>query len=245
MKRALITGSSRGIGKAVALELAARGYAVAVHYAGNEAAARETAAAAGELGSPLVTVHRADLSQATAAGELVAAASQALGGLDVLVNNAGVTRDGLLIRMKDADWDEVIATNLSAVFRLTREAIKLMMKARWGRVINVSSIAGLMGNAGQANYAAAKAGLVGFTKSVAKEYAARGITVNAVAPGFIESDMTAALPDKVRQEYLKAIPAGRFGRPEEVAKLVAFLASDEAAYINGQTIVIDGGLYPH
>jgi len=245
MKRALVTGSSRGIGKAIALELAARGYAVAIHYAGSEAAAQETAAAARELGSPLVSVHQADLSQPAAAAALIGEARKALDGLDVLVNNAGITRDGLLIRMKDADWDEVIATNLSAVFRLTREAIKLMMKARWGRVINVSSIAGLMGNAGQSNYAAAKAGLVGFTKSVAKEYAGRGITVNAVAPGFIESDMTDKLPEKVRAEYLAAIPAGRFGKPEEVAKLVAFLASDEAAYINGQTIVIDGGLYPH
>jgi len=245
MKRALVTGSSRGIGKAIALELAGRGYAVAVHYSGNEAAAQETAAAARELGSPLVSVHQADLSQPDAAAGLIGEAKEALEGLNVLVNNAGITRDGLLIRMKDADWDEVIATNLSAVFRLTREAVKLMMKTRWGRVINVSSIAGLMGNAGQANYAAAKAGLVGFTKSVAKEYAGRGITVNAVAPGFIESDMTDKLPEKVRAEYLAAIPAGRFGKPEEVAKLVAFLASDEAAYINGQTIVIDGGLYPH
>ena len=245
MKRALVTGSSRGIGKAIALELAARGYAVAIHYAGNEASAQKTAAAAREAGSPLVSVHQADLSQPAAAAALIGEAKEALDGLDVLVNNAGITRDGLLIRMKDADWDEVIVTNLSAAFRLTREAVKLMMKARWGRVINVSSIAGLMGNAGQANYAAAKAGLVGFTKSVAKEYAGRGITVNAVAPGFIESDMTDKLPEKVRAEYLAAIPAGRFGKPEEVAKLVAFLASDEAAYINGQTIVIDGGLYPH
>ncbi len=245
MKRALVTGSSRGIGRAVALELAARGYAVAIHYAGNEAAAQEAAAAAREAGSPLVSVHRADLSQPDAAAALIGEAKESLDGLDVLVNNAGITRDGLLIRMKDADWDEVIATNLSAVFRLTREAIKLMMKTRWGRIVNVSSIAGLMGNAGQANYAAAKAGLVGFTKSVAKEYAGRGITVNAVAPGFIESDMTDKLPEKVRAEYLAAIPAGRFGKPEEVAKLVAFLASVEAAYINGQTIVIDGGLYPH
>jgi 3-oxoacyl-[acyl-carrier protein] reductase len=245
MKKVLVTGSSRGIGRAVLLEFARRGHAVAVHYGGNEAAAQETAAAARELGAAQVAVFGADLSEQAAAAQLVADVKEALGGLDVLVNNAGITRDGLLIRMKDDDWDAVIATNLSAAFRLTREAVKLMMKARWGRVINVSSIAGLMGNAGQANYAAAKAGLVGFTKSVAKEYAARGVTVNAVAPGFIESDMTAALPEKVRNEYLAAIPAGRFGKPEEVAKLVSFLASEEAAYINGQTIVIDGGLYPH
>ncbi|WP_457637926.1 3-oxoacyl-[acyl-carrier-protein] reductase [Oceanithermus sp.] len=245
MKSALVTGSSRGIGRAIALELAERGYALAVHYAGNQEAAQQTAVAAEEAGAAKVVVLQADLSQPQAASELVGRAREALDGLDVLVNNAGITRDGLLIRMKDEDWETVLATNLSAVFRLTREAIKLMMKARWGRVVNVSSIAGLMGNAGQANYAAAKAGLVGFTKSVAKEYAGRNITVNAVAPGFIESDMTNELPEKVRAEYLAAIPAGRFGKPEEVAKLVAFLVSDDAAYINGQTIVIDGGLYPH
>ncbi len=245
MKRVLVTGSSRGIGKAIALEFARKGFAVAIHYGGNEEAARETAAEAGRLGAATTVTLGADLAEPTAPARLLKEAAQRLGGLDILVNNAGITRDGLLIRMKDADWDAVIATNLSAVFGLTREAVKLMMKSRWGRVVNVSSIAGLMGNPGQANYAAAKAGLLGFTKSVAKEYAARGVTVNAVAPGFIESDMTAKLPEKVRQEYLKAIPAARFGRAAEVAKLVAFLASDDASYINGQTIVIDGGLYAH
>jgi len=245
VKHALVTGSSRGIGRAIALELARRGYALAVHYARGEAAAREVAAEAERLGAAKVVVLGADLSERAAAAELVARTASELGGLDVLVNNAGITRDGLLIRMKDDDWDAVIETNLSAVFRLTREAVKRMMKARWGRIVNVASVVGLMGNPGQANYVAAKAGLIGFTKTIAKEYGGRGITANAVAPGFIESDMTAALPEKVQQEYLSAIPAGRFGKPEEVAELVAFLASDAAAYINGQTIAIDGGLYPH
>lgn len=245
MRKALVTGSSRGIGKAIALELARRGYALAVHYAGNLAAAEATAAEARELGAGQVVVLGADLGSPQAAQKLVVDASTALGGLEVLVNNAGITRDTLLIRMKDEDWDAVIQTNLSAIFHTTREAIKLMMRSRWGRVINISSVVGILGNAGQANYVAAKAGLIGFTRSVAKEYATRGITVNAIAPGFIESDMTARLPEDVVAEYLKQIPAGRLGRPEEVAKAVAFLASEDAAYINGQTLCVDGGMTPH
>ncbi len=245
MRKALVTGSSRGIGKAIALELARRGYALAVHYAGNQAAAEATAAEAKNLGAPQVVVLGADLSSPQAAQKLVAEAHAALGGLEVLVNNAGITRDTLLIRMKDEDWDAVIATNLSAIFHTTREAIKLMMRAKWGRVINITSVVGILGNPGQANYVAAKAGLIGFTKAVAKEYATRGITVNAVAPGFIESDMTAKLPEAVVAEYLRQIPAGRLGRPEEVAKVVAFLASEDAAYITGQTLCVDGGLTPH
>ncbi len=245
MKQALITGSSRGIGRSIALELARRGYDLAVHYARNREAALAVAGEAEKLGAGKVAVIEADLSKREAATELVENAARELGDLSVLINNAGITRDGLLIRMKDNDWDAVIETNLSAVFRLTRAAVKRMMKARRGRIVNVASVVGLMGNPGQANYVAAKAGLIGFTKTIAKEYGGRGITANAVAPGFIESDMTAALPVKVQQEYLSAIPAGRFGKPEEVAQLVAFLASDAAAYINGQTIAIDGGLYPH
>jgi 3-oxoacyl-[acyl-carrier protein] reductase len=245
MRKALVTGSSRGIGRAIVLELARRGYALAVHYAGNQAAAEATAAEALVQGASQVVVLGADLSNPQAAQKLVADANAALGGLEVLVNNAGITRDTLLIRMKDDDWDAVIATNLSAIFHTTREAIKLMMRARWGRVINISSVVGILGNPGQANYVAAKAGLIGFTKAVAKEYATRGITVNAVAPGFIESDMTARLPENVVAEYLKQIPVGRLGQPEEVAKAVAFLASDDAAYINGQTLCVDGGMTPH
>jgi 3-oxoacyl-[acyl-carrier protein] reductase len=245
MRKALVTGSSRGIGKAIALELARQGYALAVHYAGNQAAAEATAAEARELGAGQVVILGADLSSPQAAQKLVADATAALGGLEVLVNNAGITRDTLLIRMKDEDWDAVIQTNLSAIFHTTREAIKLMMRSRWGRVINISSVVGILGNPGQSNYVAAKAGLIGFTRSVAREYATRGITVNAIAPGFIESDMTAKLPENVVAEYLKQIPAGRLGRPEEVAKAVAFLASDDAAYINGQTLCVDGGMTPH
>jgi len=245
MRKALVTGSSRGIGRAIALELARRGYALVVHYAGNQAAAEATAAEAQALGASQVVILGADLSSPQAAQKLVADANAALGGLEVLVNNAGIARDTLLIRMKDEDWDTVIATNLSAIFHTTREAIKIMMRAKWGRVINISSVVGILGNPGQANYVAAKAGLIGFTRSVAREYATRGITVNAVAPGFIESDMTAKLPEQVVAEYLKQIPAGRLGKPEEVAKAVAFLASDDAAYINGQTLCVDGGMTPH
>ncbi len=244
MKQALVTGASRGIGRAILLELAAQGYAVLVHYGKNRELAEAVAEEARALGAPRVAVFGADLTDPAAAPALVEAAETELGGLSVLVNNAGVTRDNLLLRMKDADWDAVIATDLTAVFRLTREAIKRMVRRRYGRIINIASVSGILGTPGQANYAAAKAGLIGFTRSVAKEYAKRGITVNAVAPGFIETDMTAALPEAVQREYLAQIPAGRFGRPEEVAKLVAFLAGEDAGYINGQTICVDGGLTP-
>ncbi|MER3479788.1 MAG: 3-oxoacyl-[acyl-carrier-protein] reductase [Meiothermus sp.] len=245
MRRALVTGSSRGIGKAIALELARRGHALAIHYGSNKQAAEAVAAQARELGAPQAVVLGADLSDLRAASQLVVEANAALGGLEILVNNAGITRDTLLIRMKDEDWDAVIQTNLSAIFHTTREAVKIMMRARWGRIVNIASVVGLLGNPGQANYVAAKAGLIGFTKVVAKEYASRGITVNAVAPGFIESDMTAKLPENLRQEYLKQIPVGRFGKPEEVAGAVAFLVSEDAAYINGQTLCVDGGMTPH
>lgn len=245
MRKALVTGSSRGIGKAIVLELARKGHAVAVHYGANRQAAEAVAEEARLLGAAEVALLGADLSSPEAAAKLIAEANAALGGLEVLVNNAGITRDGLLIRMKDEDWDAVIDTNLTGVFHTTREAVKLMMKARWGRIVNITSVVGILGNAGQANYVAAKAALIGFTKSVAKEYATRGITVNAVAPGFIESDMTSKLPETVQAEYLKQIPVGRFGKPEEIAKAVAFLASDDAAYINGQTLCVDGGLTPH
>jgi len=241
----LVTGSSRGIGRAILLEFARAGHRVAVHYGKNREAAEAVAEEARELGAAKVAVLGADLADLAAAKALFAEAEAALGGVDVLVNNAGITRDNLLVRLKDEDWLDVLQTNLNAAFVLTREAIKKMMRRKWGRVVNIASVSGLLGPAGQANYAAAKAGLIGLTKTAAKEYAARGITVNAVAPGFIETDMTAALPEAVQEAYLKEIPAGRFGKPEEVAKLVAFLASDDAAYINGQTICIDGGLTPH
>ncbi|GEM86810.1 3-oxoacyl-[acyl-carrier-protein] reductase [Meiothermus granaticius] len=245
MRKALVTGSSRGIGRAIVLELARQGNAVVVHYGSNRSAAEAVAEEARALGAAEVVLLGADVSKPTEAARLVVEAGAALGGLEVLVNNAGITRDTLLIRMKDEDWDTVIQTNLTGVFHTTREAVKLMMKARWGRIINITSVVGLLGNPGQANYVAAKAALIGFTRSVAKEYATRGITVNAVAPGFIESDMTSKLPEAVQAEYLKQIPTGRFGKPEEVAQAVAFLASEGAAYINGQTLCVDGGLTPH
>ncbi len=184
----------------------------------------------------------ADVRERTAVEERVATLKDTFGSLDILVNNAGITRDALLLRMKDADWDEVIATNLTGVFNCTRAALKVMVKQKWGRVINISSVVGVTGNAGQANYGAAKAGVIGFTKSVAREVASRGITVNAVAPGFIETAMTSRLAPEVREEYLRRIPLGRFGKPEEVAGVVVFLASEAAGYITGQVIHVDGGM---
>jgi 3-oxoacyl-[acyl-carrier protein] reductase len=245
MRKALITGASRGIGRAIALRLAEDGFALAIHYGHNREKALEVAEEAKRRGSPLVAVLEVNLLEAQAATALVHQAAEALGGLDTLVNNAGITRDTLLVRMKDEDWEAVLEANLSAAFRTTREAVKLMMKARFGRIVNITSVVGLLGNPGQANYVASKAGLIGFTRAVAKEYAGRGITVNAVAPGFIETEMTERLPEEVKKAYLAQIPAGRFGRPEEVAEAVAFLVSERAAYINGQTLCVDGGLTPH
>ncbi|GHG02512.1 beta-ketoacyl-ACP reductase [Deinococcus piscis] len=243
-KVALVTGSSRGLGRAMALKLAQDGFTVAVHYGRGqeqaEAVADEIRSAGGQA-----QVFGADLSDPAQAAELVETVIKELGGLDVLVNNAGITRDGLAIRMKDEDWHAVIQTNLSSAFSASRAAIKHMMRARAGRIINISSVVALSGNPGQANYVASKAGLIGLTKALAKEYGGRGITVNAVAPGFIESDMTADLGADLRAEYEKNIPLGRMGQPEEVAALVAFLASDAAGYVSGQTIGVDGGMNPH
>ena len=238
---ALVTGSSRGLGRAAALRLARDGHARAVHSARGEAAAAEVVAAIVDAGGR-AKAFGADVADPDACADLVQRVTATFGRLDVLVNNAGVTRDTLALRMKREDWDAVIATDLSSAFHLSKAALRGMLRAGWGRIVNVSSVVALMGNVGQANYVAAKAGLIGLTKALAREYAGKGVTVNAVAPGFIESDMTAALADELRDAYLAQIPARRFGRPEEVAAAIAYLASDDAAYVNGQTLTIDGGM---
>ncbi len=239
-KVAIVTGGSRGIGRAIVLELAARGANVVFSYAGNAAAAEETRAAAAGLGVE-VRALQGDVASAESAAELVAAAKE-LGGVDILVNNAGITRDKLCARMGEEDFDAVIATNLKGAFLMTKAALRPMMRARAGAIVNMASVVGIMGNAGQANYAASKAGLIGFTKSIARETARAGIRVNAVAPGFIATDMTAAMTDAAREAAQAQIPAGHLGAPEDVAHAVAFLASDDAAYITGQVIAVDGGM---
>lgn len=240
-KVAIITGASRGIGRAVALELAKNGAKVVVNFAGNRAAAEQVAAAIKENGGEAI-LHQADVADAATVDALFKAATEAFGRVDILVNNAGITRDNLLLRMKEEEWDAVLNTNLKGVFNCTKVAAKIMMKQRSGKIINMTSVIGLMGNAGQANYAAAKAGVIGFTKATAKELASRNITVNAIAPGFITTDMTAVLTDDVKAEMAKQIPLGRLGTPEDIAAAVLFLASDAASYITGQTLTVDGGM---
>lgn len=240
-KVALVTGASRGIGRAIALALAAQGADVAVNYAGSEAAAKEVAAEIEAMGRKAFVI-QADIASTEASTAMVDAVVKEFGRIDVLVNNAGITRDGLLMRMKEEDWDAVITTNLKGVFNCTKAAIKYMMKQRSGNIVNISSIVGVMGNAGQANYCAAKAGVIGFTKATAKEVAARGIRVNAIAPGFIKTDMTSVLPEKVVEAMLAGIPLNRLGETEDIAKAVLFLASSDANYITGQTLHVDGGM---
>lgn len=240
-KCALVTGGGRGIGRAIALELAAAGADVLINYAGSAAAAEQTAAACREYGVNAWTA-AADVSQSGQVDQLFAQAAELMGRLDILVNNAGITRDGLMLRLSDEDFDRVIATNLKGAFMCARRAARLMLKQRAGRIISLSSVVALRGNAGQTNYAAAKAGLIGMTKSLARELAARGITVNAVAPGFIETAMTDSLPEQAKARMLAGIPLGRAGQPAEVAGAVRFLASDAAAYITGQVLCIDGGM---
>ena len=240
-KVALVTGASRGIGRAIALKLAAEGAKVAINYAGNTAKAEEVKAEIEKNGGQAILV-QADVADSAAVEAMVNVTVEAFGQIDILVNNAGITRDGLLMRMKDEDFDAVINTNLKGVFYCTKLVSKLMMKKRSGRIINMASVVGLMGNAGQTNYAAAKAGVIGFSKSAAKELAARGITVNMVAPGFIDTDMTAAMTDKAKEMTLTGIPLNRMGTPEDVANAVAFLVSDNASYITGQVINVDGGM---
>ena len=240
-KVALITGASRGIGRATALELAKAGAKIVINYAGNAAAAQEVLKAIQDLGGQAIAV-QANIAVAAEVDELIEKTVAAFGSIDILVNNAGITRDTLLMRMKEADWDAVLDTNLKGVFLCTKAVAKLMMKQRSGKIINMTSVVGLTGNAGQANYAAAKAGVVGFTKSMAKELGSRGITVNAVAPGFIATDMTEVLPDSVKEQMTRTIPLGRPGTPSDVAKAVLVLCSDAAAYITGQTLNVDGGM---
>ena len=238
---ALVTGASRGIGRAVAEELGEHGYRVAVNYHTRDDAAREVVAAI-VAGGGEAEAFGADVGDGDAVTGLFAAVTETMGPPEVLVNNAGITRDGLLMRMTPGDWDAVLTTNLRSAYLCTRAALRPMLKSRWGRVVSVASVAGLAGNPGQANNAAAKAGIIGFTKSVAKEVGSRGITVNAVAPGFIETDMTAQLGDEVREAARGEIAVGRFGSPREIASAVRYLASDAASYITGQVLVVDGGL---
>ena len=240
-KTALVTGASRGIGRAIALRLAAEGARVAINYAGNVKAAEEVKAAIEAAGGTAILC-RADVADSAAVEAMIADVVKEFGAIDILVNNAGITRDTLLMRMKDEDFAKVLDTNLKGVFYCTKAVAKLMMKKRAGRIINMASVVGLVGNAGQTNYAAAKAGVIGFSKSAAKELASRGITVNAVAPGFIGTDMTADLPESVKEKALSDIPLGRAGQPEDVANAVLFLASDQASYITGQVVHVDGGM---
>lgn len=240
-KTAVVTGGSRGLGRAVCLELAANGANVVLCYAGNESAANETVAACKALGAKAVAV-RCNVADSGDVKALMGTAIQTFGRIDILVNNAGITRDGLLMMMKEEDFDDVIDTNLKGTFLCMKAVSRIMMKQRYGRIVNLSSVVGLRGNAGQVNYAASKAGVIGMTKSLAKELASRGVTVNAVAPGFMETDMTAAMPDAAKTATLAAIPMGRMGAAEDVAKAVAFLASEEAGYITGQVLAVDGGM---
>ena len=240
-KTAVVTGGSRGIGRAIALELASCGANVVVNYTRNSKAADEVVAEIEAMGLSGMAV-KADVSIASEVENLVNEVLKTFGSIDILVNNAGITRDNLIIRMTEKEFDEVINTNLKGAFICTKAVSRVMIKQKSGKIINVSSVVGIVGNAGQSNYAAAKAGLIGFTKSMAKELAKRGINVNAVAPGFIQTDMTSVLPDNVKEEFLKSIPLMRIGKPEDIAKTVLFLASEYSDYITGQVINIDGGM---
>ncbi|MCF0155520.1 MAG: 3-oxoacyl-[acyl-carrier-protein] reductase [Veillonella sp.] len=240
-KVALVTGASRGIGRAVAIRLAQAGADVIVNYAGSEAAAQETVDAIVALGRKAIKI-QANVADAEQVAAMVEEAHKEFGHIDILVNNAGITKDGLLMRMKDEDWDAVMDINLKGTYLVTKAVSKIMMKQRSGSIINMTSVVGVMGNAGQTNYAASKAGVIGFTKSCAKEMASRGIRVNAIAPGFIHTEMTDVLSDKVKEAMVNEIPLGRMAEPEEVANVAVFLAAPFSNYVTGQVINVDGGM---
>ncbi len=238
---ALVTGGGRGIGRALAVRLAEEGANLAISYRSNDAAAGEVAEKVRGAGVE-IELFKGDVSSPEDVEALFNGVSDTFGRVDILVNNAGITRDNLMMRMKEEEFDDVLRTNLKGTYLCTRAALRSMVRARWGRIVNVSSVVGLVGNAGQANYAASKAGIIGFTKSVAREVAQRGITVNAVAPGYVETELTGSLPEKVKEQIREQVPAGRFGEPEEVAEVIAFLVGEEAGYVTGQTIAVDGGM---
>jgi 3-oxoacyl-[acyl-carrier protein] reductase len=238
---AIVTGGGRGIGRAVAVRLANEGANVAISYRSNDASAEEAAEEVRAAGVKC-EVFKGDVGSPEDVAALFEGVGEAFGRIDILVNNAGLTRDNLMMRMKEEEFDDVVSTNLKGTYLCTRAALRPMVRARWGRIVNISSVVGLVGNAGQANYAASKAGIIGFTKSVAREVAHRGITANVVAPGYVETELTGSLPEKVKDQIRDQVPAGRFGQAEEVAEVVAFLAGDGAGYVTGQTLAVDGGM---
>lgn len=240
-KIALVTGASRGIGRAIAIDLAQAGADVAINYSGNEEKARQVAAEVEALGRKALVV-QANVADSTSVTEMISQVVDEFGRLDILVNNAGITKDNLVMRMKEEEWDAVIDVNLKGVFHCIKGVTRQMMKQRSGRIINISSVVGALGNAGQANYVAAKAGVIGLTKTMARELSTRNITVNAVAPGFIETDMTADLNEDMRSALLGQIPLGKLGKPEDISRVVRFLASDDSSYMTGQTLHVDGGM---